>query len=245
MRLKSLPWPLAVLMLAILACSGTNSKQGNNSVAVVATPAPTLAPGVKPKYKVEISNYEGVQLVNVTFTGQLPSTDVVDKILRNEFEQIVKKHPGQDALGRAYLGDDDLTENQFSGNLVYKVATKKIMTEDEYNGVKTSTADSASYLLVIEEQHTLEGIKPKKTWLSISLVYPQIPTRDVAYSSMINEIEKLRSRGLDIDSYVKVGDKNKKTSWYQVKDTDGAFIFAGYKADTKQVMRKDKLLKQF
>lgn len=236
--------PLAVLIFVLIACSSSGSKQEKN-VAIVPSPAPTLASSEKPTYEVEVKIQSGVQVVNVTFSGRLPAPESVDKILRGEFEKVVKKNPSQDGLGYAYLGEDDLTPNQFTGNLVYKAAKKKIMTEDEYNGVRSSGTSNDSYYVQTEEQHTLPGITPKRTWLSISLVFPKAPSQNDSYDAIIAEIDKVRGRGLDVDAYVKVGDKNVKTSWYQVKDTDGAFIFAGYKADTKQVMRKDKLLKQF
>ena len=236
--------PGAVLVLVLIACSSSGLKQ-EDKLAILPSPSPTLAPGVKPNYKVEVSKVDGVQIVNVLFSGQLPSADTVDKLLWREFEKVIKKNPEQDALGSAFIGGSNLTKNQFSGRLVYETSTKKIMTMDEYEGVKTSTIDSKAYLVAIEEHQTAKGITPKRTWLSISLVFPQIPLQDVAYNSMIVEVEKLLGRGLDIDAYVTVGDKNVKTSWYQVKDSDGAFIFVGYEAGTKQVKRKGKLLKQF
>ncbi|MBA2335251.1 MAG: hypothetical protein H0V90_09980 [Blastocatellia bacterium] len=236
--------PLVVLVFMLMACSSSGSKQEKNE-AIVPSPAPALAPGEKPIFKVEVKSQSGVQMVNVTFSGRLPAPESVDKILRDEFEKAVKKNPSQDALGYAYLGEDDLTPNQFAGNLVYKAAKKNIMTEDEYNGVKSSGTSNDAYYVQTEEQHTLPGITPKRTWLSISLVFPKAPSQNDSYDAIIAEIEKVKGRGLDVDAYVKVGDKNVKTSWYQVKDTDGAFIFAGYKADSKQVRRKDKLLKQF
>ena len=237
--------PLTVLVFVFMACSSSGSKQEKN-VAIVPSPAPTLAPGEKPTFKVEVKTQSGVQMVNVTFSGRLPAPESVDKILRDEFEKVVKKNPSKDALGYAYLGeDDDLTPNQFSGNLVYKAANKKIMTEDEYHGVKSSGTSNDAYYVQTEEQQTLPGVTPKRTWLSISLVFPKAPSQSDSLDAIIAEVDKVRGRGLDVNAYVKVGDKNVKTSWYQVKDTDGAFIFAGYKADTKQVTRKDKLLKQF
>lgn len=240
----SLAVPLLFILMALVACSKSASNYSN---AVGTTPSPerTLAPGVKPTYKVEVQNQQGVQIVLITFSGQLPAPEAVDKILRDEFEKVVKKSPKKDALGRAYLGEDDLTENQFSGNLFYKAAQKKILTEDEYNGTKSSATSTDAYFVLTEEEHTYPGVTPSKTWLALSLVFPKPPPQKEGYEALLAEIEKVRGRGLDVDAYVKAGDKNKKTSWYQVKDTDGAYTFANYDATTKQATRRGKILKQY
>ena len=235
---------LAFVLFVLIACSPSGSKQEKN-VAMVPEAAPTLADGEKPKFEVEVKSQSGVQIINVTFIGRLPSAESVDKILREECEKNVKKKPGQDALCYAYLGDDDLSPNQYNGNLIYKAAQKKILTEDEYNGVKSSSTSNEKYYVYTEEQQTSQGVTPRRTWLSISLVFRKAPSQAEAYSAIIAEIEKVRNRGMDVDTYVKVGDKDVKTSWYQVKDTDGAYIFAGYKAGTKRITRQDRILKQF
>lgn len=82
--------PGAVLVLVLMACSSSGLKQ-EEKLAILPSPSPTLAPGVKPNYKVEVSKADGVQLVNVVFSGQLPSADAVDKILWSEFEKVIKR----------------------------------------------------------------------------------------------------------------------------------------------------------
>lgn len=235
---------LCLGFLTIASCSGSAPKFSNN-VGTTPASAETLASSIKPKYEVEVIKQSGVQLVNLTFSGKLPAPEVADKILREELEKIVKKYPGNDALAYAYLGDDELTENQYSGHLVYKAAQKKIMTEDEYNGTKSSGKENDSYYVLTEENHTLPGITPKRTWLSISLVFPKPPPQNEVYEAIIAEIEKVRDRKLDVNAYVKAGDRNKKTSWHQIKDTDGAFIFGDYEVATRKITRRGRVLKQF
>lgn len=52
----------------------------------------------------------------------------------------------------------------------------------------------------------------------------------------------MRKRGFDIDAYVCVGDKNVKTSGNQMRDNDGAFVFAEYDSATKKVTLRVTLL---
>src|ERR1041385_5909759 len=101
------------------------------------------------------------------------------------------KDPTQDILAAAFLGDEELDEHQYSGTLIYQAKTKRIMTMNEYEGVKTTTGTTANYFVKTEEEHTLTGITPARTWLSITLVFPKTPTREVAYNSMFTEIEKV------------------------------------------------------
>lgn len=235
---------LCLSFLAIASCSGSAPKFSND-VGTTPAPAATLEPGIKPKYEVEVINQSGVQLVNVTFSGKVPAPELADKILREELEKVVKKQPRSDALAYAYLGDVELTENQYSGHLVYKAAQKKILTEDEYNGTKRSGTQNDSYYVLTEEDHTMPGITPKRTWLSLSLVFPQPPPQNEAYEAIIAEVEKVRDRKLDVNVYVMAGDRNKKTSWHQVKDSDGAFIFGDYEVATQKITRRGRVLKQF
>lgn len=241
-RINSLLLPIAWLAIAAGACSSSKRVPEGNAI-----PSTTVnsTHGATPKYTVEVVNSKGVQVLNLTFTAAVPTADVADKALRDELEKLIKKNPSTDALAYAYQGDEELSENQYSGALVYKASNKKIMTMDEYHGVKSTSTSRSAYHLHSEELQTLPGITPKKTWLSLSLVYANAPPPEVGYDAMIAEIEKVRARGLDVNAYVKTGDRKIKTSWNQVRDSDGAFVFADYDASTNQVTRKGKVLKQF
>ena len=43
---------------------------------------------------------------------------------------------------------------------------------------------------------------------------------------------------------VSIGDQKVKTSWKQMQDRDGAYVFAEYDAASKKVVRKGQLLKE-
>lgn len=187
----------------------------------------------------------GGRVLNVVFYTKVPAPAVVDKILRDSLDQAIRLDPSRDILGMAFFGNDALSSNQHSGSLVYKAAERKVVTLDEYQGVKTSTSATASYLVQIQEGKTLAGIKPERKWLSVTIVFSKPPTRDVAYDAIIAEAQKLAAKGLDINLFVSVGDPKVKTSWQQMRDKDGAYVFAEYTASTKGLARKGQVIKQF
>jgi hypothetical protein len=196
------------------------------------------------KYTVDISESNGLQNCQITFSGELPPPAAVDKIVRDVIEDAARKNPSKDILATAFLGNEVLDDNQYSGELVYKAAEKKILTFNESRGVKTSTSSTPTYFVQIEEDHTYEGITPARRWLDLTIVFPKTPSQEVAYEAILTEIQKVKNRRLDVNAYVSVGDKNVKTSWHQMRDKDGAYVFAEYESATKSVNRKGKLLKK-
>ncbi|MGB7203691.1 MAG: hypothetical protein WBD16_15710 [Pyrinomonadaceae bacterium] len=172
------------------------------------------------------------------FAGKLPAPEDVDKIFRDELEKVVKKHPETDALGYACSEKSCLTENQYSGDLVYKAAQKKIVTADEANGIKATGEDNGSYYVLTEEISPTNLPMPTKSMLFLSLVFPEPPHQKGAYQAIIVEIDKVRDMHLGVVAYVKVGDRNKKTSWYQVRGSDGEVIFATYDPESDRIYTK-------
>jgi hypothetical protein len=79
----------------------------------------------------------------------------------------------------------------------------------------------------------------------LTIVYASTPPQDAAYNAIIVETEKLVPRGLNVNAYVSVGDKSVRTSWRQMRDRDGAYVFADYDPSTGRITRKDKVLKGF
>ncbi len=188
---------------------------------------------------------DGGRVLNVGFYGKLPRPNVVDKILRESLDHAILVDPTVDILAIGFLGDETLNSNQYSGSLVYKASQKKVMSFDEYRGVKATTSSTSSYFVEIEEEKTLSGIKPERKWLSVTIVFSKQPTRTAAYDAIFVETQKLTARGLDVNTYVSVGDQKVKTSWNQMRDSDGAYVFAEYNAANKKLTRKGQLLKQF
>lgn len=184
------------------------------------------------------------RVLNVGFYGKPPPPKVVDRIIRESLDHAILIDPSKDILATGFVGDDALSGNQHSGSLVYKASLKKVMTYDEYSGVKRATSSGSGYFVEVEDQGTAPGIKPARRWLSVTVVFPKKPSRQAAYDAIYAEAGKLAGRGLDVDVYVSVGNSKEKTSWEQLKDTDGGYVFANYTVANKQVWRRGKLLKQ-
>lgn len=186
----------------------------------------------------------GVRTLNVGFYGKLPSPQAVDKIVRQSLDHAILIDPSRDILATGFRGDDTLSSNQYSGSLVYKASERKVLTIDEHNGVKRSTASGNGYFVEVDEEQTAPGITPMRKWLSVTIVFPKKPGGSAAYDAIFAEAQKLADRGVDVDLYVSVGNQKVKTSWVQLKDTDGGYVFANYKAASKQVWRRGRMLKQ-
>lgn len=215
------------IILLVMSCQG----------AIAATPSKL--------FEVTLEDVQGGgRVLDVVFYGKLPAPKIVDKIVRESLDHAVLIDSTVDILAMGFLDDDKLNSNQSSGDLVYKAAQKKVITFDEYRGLKTTTSTTGTYFIEVQEDHTYAGIKPERKWLNLTIVFPTQPTREVAYNTIFAESAKLATKGLDINAYVSVGDKSNKTSWKQMKDADGAFVFAQYNAASKRIMRKGEVLKQ-
>jgi hypothetical protein len=182
----------------------------------------------------------GGRTLDVGFYGKLPPPNVVDEILRGSLEHAILLDPRVDILATGFIGEDTLNSNQYSGSLVYKAREKKIVTLEEYRGVKTTGTSTNNYFVEIQEEKTYAG----KPWLSVTILFSKQPSQSVAYDAIITEVQKLVVRGMDVSLYVSVGNQKVKTSWKQMRDKDGAYVFAEYDSMSKKLLRKGKLLEQ-
>jgi hypothetical protein len=181
---------------------------------------------------------------NITFNGTLPPPETVDKIVHDSLQSAALRYPTQEILAMAWHGDDALTENQYSGNLIYKPAERRIMTLDESRGVKTTGVDVGAYYVAVTEDKTLAGIKPERKWLELSIVFPSTPSVQAAIDAAIAEIENRVAQGLDIDAYVKIGNKDVKTSWQQMPDPLGGFLYFHYTVRDRTIYDERTLIKK-
>ena len=215
------------------------------TLLLLAASAVTALAAPKTVFEVQLQDVPSVGLVcNVTFFGSLPAPQTVDKILRDSLQSAVLIEPARDILAMAFRGDDTLTANQHSGALFYRAAEKRIMTLEESRGVKTSATDTGAYYLELKEDGTHAGIKPERKWLSLSLVFATPPTVQQAQDAAIAEIQKHATRGLDINAAPEIGDKNVKTSWQQMRDPSGGFLFYRYVAADRTIYNKSTPIKK-
>src|SRR6266513_2270111 len=230
------------------------SKSGISKVYFVELPKDVqerfaVQQGEKISHVVELKDYPGVRggppekVLDLVFDRDVPQPQAVDKMLRESLERAVAADGSLDITAMAFLGDEALSDTQYSGALVYRAAQRKIMTEDEARGVKTTITDAAGYSVKVSEHKTNPGVKPERKWLTVSLIYPTPPPLEQAYRSMQSEIEKNVSKGMDINAYVTIGDKGVKTSQRQMDDPTGGYVFMNYDAPSKKLYRKNMLIK--
>ncbi len=177
----------------------------------------------------------------ITFFGKVPEPATVDKIVRASLQSAALVDPTHDIRTWVRLDDPvkyplikrkNLDSNQYSGELFYRAADKRIMTRDEFDGVKTTTTDVGAYYVEIREY-------PKSHRLSLSIVFPTNPAAQQALDAVVAEIQKRTAHGVDIDAFPKYGDKKIKTSWKQMPDTtDGGFVYYRYIAADRIIYNK-------
>jgi hypothetical protein len=184
------------------------------------------------------------RILEVAFYRKLPPHKIVDKMLRDSLEQAASVDGTRDILAMAFLGEDALTDIQYSGELVYRAADKRIMTLDESRGLKTTAVDNGTYYVELKEDRTLAGIKPERKWLRLSTVFPHQPSPQQILDAAIAEIQRYAALGVDIDVAPKVGDKNVETSWQQVRDPNGGFYYFRYTASDRTIYNKTAPVKK-
>ena len=193
----------------------------------------------------DLPGAQNTRTLGVAFYRNTPPPSVVDNMVRQALEEAVTIDPTKDIVATAFLGDAALSENQYSGELVFDAHQKKIMTFDEYQGLKTTTSENSNYFVEVTEEKTFEGITPERKWLDVSLVFASKPTQRAAYKAIEKEAQKLLARELDISLYVSIGDKKVKTSWIQMEDTDGTYVAVEYDAASKTLTHQEKVLNRF
>lgn len=218
------------------------AKLGMVALAILALPT-TAAPKKLYELTLEEIKVEGNPLnLSLVFPKKLPPADVVDALLRESLESAVRFNGGKDILAMAWLGDAPATATQNSNSWIYVAAKRKVMTMDDYRGVKKSSISRKSYHISIEQRKTIEGIKPERRWLDISLVYPTKPIQENAYKDMIAEIRNLASGEMDFNAYIFVGSKTSEGSWKQVRDKRGGYVFCKYEKASGRIIRKDEVI---
>ena len=72
------------------------------------------------------------RILEVSFSSKLPPPKIIDKMLRDSLEQASSIDGTRDILAMAFLGEEALTETQYSGELVYRASDRKIVTLEEF-----------------------------------------------------------------------------------------------------------------
>ena len=214
---------LCVTMIVIAGIVGPKHKHAGSEPTNTATEPSTIA---SKDYTVEVTNNpkkragdQDFRQCDVIFKKLPDSSEVVNAIVRTALEAEIKKSDTTDVLAMAFLGEDTIGYPRWSGSLIYKASTKRILTLAEDGGRATQRTDLGKYLLEIRDGKTMEGIKPEKKWLDASFVFPSRPTDAEIYKVVTDELHK--HRGIEVNVTVYTGDKANGMSWQQIDDQDG------------------------
>ncbi len=197
--------------------------------------------GEKKIYEIEYIESSGVNLCNVVFYQSKPKPSIVDEMVLQALKMSIKIDDSKNILATAFYKDDVMSNSDYSGSLIYDSSKEKIITWNEYQGVKITKTDDGKYFVKIEERET--AVSPKRKWLSIMIVFPERPAQKEAYNAIVNTIKQYSNRNIKINAYVSVGDKENERSWKQVKDRNRGYIAAEYNPASGKITSKGKVLK--
>ncbi|MEW6303884.1 MAG: hypothetical protein AB1705_10460 [Verrucomicrobiota bacterium] len=198
----------------------------------------TVHAAPKPKFEVKFSDLTTeLRLCSVVFSGEKPAPAVVDKIVRSALESALLLDANSDILATAYHEGDVLSTKDYAGPLRYRARDKKILTADSEPEPQRSSYDVGPYFVEVTEERSSPELKPEKRWLSASIIFADVPQRTMAYAAVVTEVRKLASRGQELIVYVMQGNKYSRTTWHQIKDTDGGYLHARFDPATGEVGR--------
>jgi hypothetical protein len=221
---RALSLLVAALGIAVLA-SCSNSEDKSSSAQEPAN------------YTVSVEQAGELTICQVTFKNVPEEASVAAKILRDAVESLVKENANREILAMAFNeAGDALPDIQYGGALSYKPSDGKILTMDERSGKQTTEVDEGSYFVKLEESRTAQGIRPIRRWLDVSVVFPDEPNNREVKLAVQHEINKLKTRELDVSVYVFVGDKSNPGSWKQVKASNGKYMAINYVEKTGQTV---------
>lgn len=187
-------------------------------------------------YSVRVQTSGELTICQVTFNSLPPTSDIAADVVRYAAEQLVKKNGNREVLAMAFNASGDaLPDEQYGGALVYKPTDGQIRRMHEREGLQTVEVDEGSFFVQIDDGRTARGITPERSWYNVSIVFRDEPRAREVKAAVLNEIDKLKSRGLDINLYIYTGDRLNKITWKQMKAPNGKFMAVDYVAATRQV----------
>jgi hypothetical protein len=175
-------------------------------------------------------------LCQVTFNTLPRTSDIAAAVVRNAVEQLVEDNGSREILGMAFnLSGDALPDTQYGGALLYSPTDGQIRRMDERSALQDVEVDEGPYSVRIKEGRTAKGITPQRSWYNVSIVFQDKPAAKEIRAAVLKQIDKLKSRGLDIKLYVYRGDKSNRITWKQIKGPNGRFMAVDYVAATREV----------
>lgn len=202
---------------------------GVPATASIGADADTSPPSTFTDFTTNVVDSGEVLCVNLRFRTMPATTALGADAVAREVERVVSECPSRLIIGMAFDSTGSaLSDNVYGGVLEYDPSLGVVMGLDDSRGIWSFERREDDYLLSATEQRTARGIQPTRRWFSVSLVFPDEPSGVIARQSMEREIERLRSRGLDVDVYVYAGDMSNRATWRQAKAPNGKFMVARF-----------------
>ena len=225
---------VAATIVGLLSCdgSGNTSKDGAKTQSPPATDTQPSFQGFD-DYSVNVQKSGTITVCLVTFHSLPPTSDIAAEVVRNAIDMLVKKDASREILAKAFNASGDaLPKTQYGGALTYNPSDGQILTMDERSGLQATEHDEGTYYVRIEDARTAEGITPVRRWYYASIVFPDEPSAREVKAAVLKEIDKLKSRELDVTVFIYTGHNSNKITWKQIKAPNGKFMVVDYIATT-------------
>lgn len=228
---------IAATIAFLLTCSGC----GNTSNYRATTQSPLVIdnpPSVQgfDDYRVNVERFGTLTVCLVLFDSLPPTSDIAAEVIRNAVEMLVKKDGSREILAKAFNASGDaLPKTKYGGELTYNPSDGQILTMDERSGLQATEGDEGAYYVRVEDHRTAKGLGPVRRWYSAYIVFPDEPSVTEVRAAALKEIDKLKSRELDVAVYIYIGDKSNKITWEQVQATNGNFMAVKFVATTGEI----------
>lgn len=228
---------VAATIACLLSCSGCGNTS-NDRATTQSPPATGNPPSVQgfDDYSVNVQESGNLTVCQVTFNSLPPTSEIAAEVVRSTVETLVRNDGNREILGMAFNASGEaLAETQYGGAVTYNPSDGQILTMDERSGLQATEGDEGAYYVRVEEGRTFEGITPVRRWYYASIVFPDEPSVTEVRAAVLKEIDKLKSRELDVTVFIYIGDKSNKITWEQVKTTNGKFMVVEYVATTGEI----------
>ena len=172
----------------------------------------------------------------ITFYTLPKTSEIAAKVIRSTVERLVEKDGTGQIWALAYNASGELLpEIQYDGSLWYKASDGQIMTMAERIGLRSTESDQGTYSVRVEDRRARKGITLERKWHHAFLVFRKDPRLADIKSAVLEQIEKLKPHGLDLNVYIYTGNKSNKITWKQMRAGNGEFMTVKYVARTGEI----------
>jgi len=208
----------------------------------------------KTEYQEPTSTLYFCACLHIIFNTIKPSSDEAERILREVLESFMKNKPNNDILATAWftptgseIDEDMIPLLDGSDHLLYDSKTKKIVTWNQHEGIKTEITKGTEFVVEYEEYSMV--VKPYTKFASLKVIFPTKPnkTEDEIYRILIEELKKAVLRQnpkLKTIAAPYIGDPKNPAGQKQMQHSNGKYFIIEYNplsGNIKELV-KDKVL---